>query len=219
VERSLDVAYKERTGVLTLSVRALDPVFARVLVERLLDALQAQHRRMAGSRGEAQVAFLTRAAADARRDLTIAQADLARFASANRAYAPSSPLALEFRRRDADVLEKRREYGALAVQLERAKLDQSRAMPTIAVVQRPETPAKPDPRGLVSATIIGSAGGIALALLLLLIRGHLARLRTAGDRELSAFEAGWRASRRRRTAGRNHFEEFDAVAPAAREDG
>lgn len=200
VTREMTVLYSEKSGVLTLRVRALDPNFARLLTERLIDALREQHRRMADSRGAAQVAFLARTAADARREMTVAESELARFLSDNRAFSTASPLALEFRRRDADVLEKRRQYADLAVQLERARLDQSRVMPTISVVQRPETPPKPDPRGVLSGAIIGAAGGVAVALLLVLIREHLSRLRAAGDRELSALEAEWRATRRRRRA-------------------
>ena len=215
IGRSMEVTYTEQTGVLTLSVRTFDPSFAREIAEHTLDALPAQNRRMAESRGTAQVAFLARAADEARRELTTTQDELAHFLASNRAFVPASPLALEYRRRDADVLEKRRHYAELALQLERAKLDRSSARPTIAVVQRPETPAKPDPRGVLRGTILGMAGGIALTLLLVLTGEQLARLRASGFQGLSLLEAEWRTrGRSRRAARTGRPERLDVLAAA-----
>jgi uncharacterized protein involved in exopolysaccharide biosynthesis len=196
LEREIDVTYSEKSGILELSVRTLDPLFARAVAERLLDALLEQNRRMSDSRTVAQVVDLTRTTLEARRELGLAQEELARFLASNRAFVPASPLALEFHRRDADVVEKRSHYADLALQLERAKLDRSRATQLISVVERPETPTRPDPRGVLRTAIIGAIGGAALALLVILLRAHLRRLRAAGFDELAALAAEWRALRR-----------------------
>ena len=194
--REMWISYDQLTGMLTLSVRAFDPGFAQAVVERLLDVLRERNRRMDDVRTEAQVAFLVRAAADARQELTDAQDRLARFLAANRAYLPSSPLATTYQRLDDDVLDKRRRYGDVALQLERVKLDRARATQLILVVNPPGRPSGPDARGAVRATVVGAAGGGALALLVVLISAHLGRLRAAGSEALSELEAEWRGVRR-----------------------
>jgi uncharacterized protein involved in exopolysaccharide biosynthesis len=199
--REITVSYAERTGVLTFSVRTFDPVFSQAVASRLLDVLMERNRRMADSRTEAQVAFLARATVEARQDLRHTQDRLARFLQMNRAYLPTSPLATAYRRLDSDVLDARRRYADLALQLERAKLDRSYAAQLITVVVSPEMPSGPDPRGSIRTTITGAVGGGALALLIVLTSAQLARLRIAGSRDLSALEDEWRAVRRRRGAG------------------
>jgi uncharacterized protein involved in exopolysaccharide biosynthesis len=205
LDRETEVTLDEQSGVLTLSVRTLDPQFARAATERMLDALVGQNRRMSDARGEAQVSNLARATLEARGALRFAQDEFARFLATNRAFVPASWLALEFRHRDAEVVEKRRQYSDLALQLERAKLDQSRATQLISVVERPETPSGPDPRGAARATAAAAVGGAALSVLIVLMSAHVRRLRAADFDELAALEDEWRAARqlarpRRRTA-------------------
>lgn len=219
VARGMVISYSEPTSVITLSVRTFDPVFSRLVTERLLEAVRGHHRRMADARGEAQVAFLTRATAEARGELGVAQDQFARFLRANRAFVAASPLALEYHRRDTDVLEKRRRHADLAVQLARAKLDRSRAMPTISVVQRPETPAEADPRGVIRATITGAVGGIALALLLVSTRAHLGRLRAVRYGALADLETEWRSALYRRAARAQHLGSPAVAAPGLGQDG
>jgi uncharacterized protein involved in exopolysaccharide biosynthesis len=199
----MEITYDGRTSVITVSVRTFDPHFSQAVAARLLDVLMERNRQMADSRAESQVAFLTRVAAEARRDLTIAQSRLAAFLEANRAYVPASRLALTYRRLDSDVLEKRRQYADLALQLERAKLDRSRATQLITIVSRPEVPSGPDSRGVVLATMAGAVGGGGLALLLLLTGAQLRRLRASGFGDLAALEADARAVLRRASKTRD----------------
>ena len=193
--REIESTSNDSSVLVRLSVRTFDPQFARSATERLLEALLAQNRRMADARAAAQVADLTRATQEARSELTVAQAEFARFLASNRAFVDASPVALEFRRRDADVVEKRGHYADLALQLERARLDASRAGQLIAIVERPETPVRPDPRGVARTFIIGGVGGAALAVLIVLIGAHLRRLRASGFDDLAALEAEWRSVR------------------------
>jgi uncharacterized protein involved in exopolysaccharide biosynthesis len=200
--RHLEIVYDDRTDVLTVSVRTINPVFSWAVAARLLDVLMERNRRMADARAEAQVAFLTRVAENARQEQTIAQKRLAAFLESNRSYVPASPLALTYRRLDRDVREKRQQYADLALQLERAKLDRSRATQLITVVSRPEVPSGPDPRGLVRMTLAGAVGGGALAVLLVLTSAQLRRLRAAGSGDLAVLETEWRAALRRSSGAR-----------------
>lgn len=195
--RDIEVSYDDRSGIITVGVRTTDPLFSQAVAARLLDVLREGNRRMADSRAEAQVAFLTRVAADARQELAIAQNRLTAFLEVNRAYVPASPLTMSYRRLDRDVLEKRRQYADLALQLERAKLDRSRATQLITVVSSPEVPSGPDPRGAARATIAGAVGGGALAMLLVLTSAQLRRLRAAGFADLAVLETEWRTALRR----------------------
>ena len=198
--RALTVAYEERSGVLTLSVRSPHPGFSRAVATRLLDLLQERNRTMSDRRAEAQVAFLERTTGEARQALALVERRFARFLESNRAFVTASRLALEFQHLDTEVLDARRRYLDLSLQLERARLDRSRATQLVTVIVRPEEPARPDPRGTVRATIAGAIGGGTLALLIVLIRAHLVRLRSSGFPDLTALEAEWRSALRRRGA-------------------
>jgi len=198
----LEIVYDDRTSIVRVGVQTTDPVFSQAVAARLLDVLLEQNRRMADSRAEAQVAFLARVTADARQELTLAQNRQAEFLESNRAYVRASPVALAFRRLDNDVLEKRRQYADLALQLERAKLDRSRATQFITVVSRPEVPPRPDPRGLVRSTLAGAVGGGVLAMLVVLTSAQLRRLRSAGYDDLVVLETQWRRVMRRASAER-----------------
>jgi hypothetical protein len=193
--REVELTAVDDSGVLTLSVRTMDPQFARAVAERILDAMVEQNRWMSEARGVAQVADLTRATLEARSELRAAEDEFARFLASNRAFVAVSRPALEFRRRDADVVDKRQHYADLALQLERAKLDASRPTQLISVVERPGTPSRPDPRGLFRACISGAVGGAAVGVLIVLTRAHLRRLRAAEFHDLAVLEAGWRAAR------------------------
>ena len=219
LERALTVTYEEKSGVLTLSVRTPHPEFSHAVATRLLDLLRERNRRMADRRAEAQVAFLERAAVDARRQMTLAQSRFARFLESNRAFVPASRLALEFQRLDADVLDRRQRYLDLAQQLERARLDRSRATQLVTVVVRPGVPSRPDPRGTIRTALSGAIGGGALALLLVLISAHLGRLRAAGAADLSALEAEWRSARRRPVATRAPVFATGVITVGSRVDG
>jgi uncharacterized protein involved in exopolysaccharide biosynthesis len=200
--RQMEIEYDGRTNVITVAVRTVDSVFSQAVAARLLEVLMERNRRMADSQAESQVAFLTRVAADTRQELLVAQNRLEAFLESNRAYVPASPLALTYRRLDSEVLEKRRQYADIALQLERAKLDRSRATQLITVVSRPEVAAGPDPRGLIRTTLAGAVGGGALALLIVLTAAQLRRLRAAGSPDLAVLETEWRA-RRRASRSRN----------------
>ena len=196
LSRDLTIDYESLSGVLTLKVRTPHPGFSQAVAARMLDMAMQRNRRMADGRAAAQVAFLERAAAEARQRLGVAQNRLARFLEANRAFVPASRLALEYRRLDRDVLAMREQYLDLALELERTRLDRARATQLVTVVVRPEVPSRPDPRGTARTTVAGAVAGAALALLIVLARAHVARLRAAGSEDLSALESEWRRARR-----------------------
>jgi uncharacterized protein involved in exopolysaccharide biosynthesis len=217
--RDLTIDYEILSGLLTLNVRTPHAGFSQAVATRMLDLVMERNRRMADGRVQSHVAFLERAASEARRDLAVAQNRLARFLEANRAFVPASRLALEYRRLDRDVLATRQQYLDLALQLERAKLDRARATQLVTVVVRPETPLRPDSRGTARTTIAGAVAGGALALLVVLTRAHLARLRAAGSDDLSALEAEWRLARRHPLASGNRVSASGAMAVNAGRDG
>ena len=113
---------------------------------------------------------------------------------------------------------KKQRLSLTPLQLERAKLDRSRATQLITVVSRPEVPSRPDPRGVVRTTIAGAVGGGALAVLLVLTSAHLRRLRAAGSGDLAVLEAEWRAALRRRSRQR-HASSTASTAPSGAKSG
>ena len=199
--RGMTFSHDERTGVFTLKVRTFDAEFSRAIATRVLDAMMARNRRMAHSHAQAQVAFLTRATAEARQELRRTERRLARFLESNRAFVPASRLAAEYVRLDSDVRMQRRHHAELALQLEGAKLDRSRAIQLVTVIARPDVPSRPDARGTIRAGMAGAVGGGTLALLVVLTGAQLRRLRADGSADLSELESEWRTVRRRPPVG------------------
>jgi uncharacterized protein involved in exopolysaccharide biosynthesis len=81
-------------------------------------------------------------------------------------------------------------YVTLAQAYEQAKLDEVRNTPVITVVEEPEAPVRPDPRGVVTSGILGGLAGVAVGLAIAFarraVRGREARDEVAEFRELRA---------------------------------
>jgi uncharacterized protein involved in exopolysaccharide biosynthesis len=179
------------TGVITLRVRTFNPAYSQLLARRLIELLIEYDRAADRTHAGAEVAFLATSATRAHQELERSETRLAAFLSANRRFSNASSLALVHDRLDREVLDRRANYAALAEALERANIDEARSAHVISVLSSAEIPARADPRGIARTTFIGLVGGVALALLVALLRAHLSRLRAAGSAEFAGFVTLW----------------------------
>ena len=73
---------------------------------------------------------------------------------------------------------------AMAQAYEQARIDEVRAAPVITVIDQPESPALPDPRGRIRRLLLGIIVGMIVGLGLALIREFTVRAR---DEESEAY--------------------------------
>lgn len=192
LSQQVDLTYPG-ARIIVVNVHTFDPHLSRAIADRMLELVMEHNRQRSLTRAEAQVAFLSEATTKARGEMIASQEQFARFLSANRAFTASSPLALEGERLRADAAMKAESYRSLAGALERARAHDTRVAQVISVLDHPEVPAKPDPRGALLSTLAGGIGGAALIILLVTVGAQVARFREAGLEDLSELSARWRA--------------------------
>jgi uncharacterized protein involved in exopolysaccharide biosynthesis len=198
--------------IIVVNVRTFDAHLAQSIAARLLELLMEHNRNAARTRAEAQVAFLTSATEEAREEMLASQDRFARFLSANRAFVSASPIALERDRLQAEVITREENYRSLAGALERARAHDTRVTQVISVLDHPEAPPEPDPRGLVRSTLAGAIGGAALAILVVTVGAQVGRFKASGLEELSELSARWRAAVRIHGATRDQMGEHTRTA-------
>ncbi len=99
--------------------------------------------------------------------MAIAEDSLKAFLVENRQFANSPQLAFEHDRLQRQVVMRQELVTAMAQAYEQARIDEVRNLPVITVIDQPEPPALPDPRGrllkLLLGVILGLMAGVALA--------------------------------------------------------
>ncbi len=154
IRSDLDV----RTGVISFSVRASDPVLSRAIADSFLGQINNFLQHVRSSRALNERLFLERRVAEAHEDLHGQEEALRQFYEHNRQIANSPALQFEevnLRRRVDLGLNL---YTQLQSDLERARLNEVRDTPTLTLVEAPVTPVR---KAGPPRTLIGLAGSIA----------------------------------------------------------
>jgi uncharacterized protein involved in exopolysaccharide biosynthesis len=115
--------------------------------------------------------------ADAAAELRRAEDDQEMFLKSNRVFG-SPALAAQKDRLSSKVALRNQIYAQLAAAYEQSKLDEVRDTPVLTVLDPPETPIEPDPRGLVTKTLLSFIIGLLIAAVLAVL---INRLRAHGE--------------------------------------
>jgi uncharacterized protein involved in exopolysaccharide biosynthesis len=195
-----------RTGVISLSLTLRDPVLAEAVVRQLLDEVNVFNLESRQSQAGSERRFVEQRLADVRQDLRGAEDRLQAFLQRNRDYRNSPQLSFEQDRLMREVSMQQQLYTSLAQSYEQAKIEEVRDTPVITIIDQPERPAEPDPRGLLKKSILavvlgGVLGiGVALAREAFTRNGGQAELREFSELRREALEE-LRLRRRRSKAG------------------
>jgi uncharacterized protein involved in exopolysaccharide biosynthesis len=183
------------SGVVELRATATDPALALMINERLLSLVNQFNLHTRQSQAAMERQFTEGRLEEVRRDLREAEDRQQRFLQRNRDYQNSPELLFQSDRLQREVAFRQQLYTVLAESYERAKIDEVRDTPVITVVERPELPARPDPRGLVKwglvALLLGLTAGAVLALWL----EAVARSRSEEPAEYAELAELWRSSK------------------------
>ena len=183
----VDQASSARTGVITVTVHAKYPELAVQIARAVLDQVNVfnLNRRQEQAAGERQ--FIEGRLDDAQSQLSQAENNLEGFLSENRDFRSSPTLTLEYERLNRKVNERQTVYNSLATAYEQAKIEEVRDLPVITVLEPPEFPIMPDPRGGKRRTLIGILAGLLLGTLVAFGRDRLAVNRDVHSDEYAEF--------------------------------
>jgi uncharacterized protein involved in exopolysaccharide biosynthesis len=183
LSRSTRIESSTRTGVVTFWVTTQWPELSKMVADTMLAVLNSYNTTKRQSQ-----AALERRFTESRKDTVLlqlreAEQRLLEFVKANRNYATSPELAVEFDRRSREVQRLQQVFSGLGQAFEQARIDEVRDTPVISIIDDPVVPADADRRRLLVkgflAVIVGGLMGFALTRVR--ATGATDTLETSGD--------------------------------------
>lgn len=191
------ISVSARTGVVRLETTTKYPHLSVILTDSAIGLLNSFNVESRRSQASAQRQFLEQRLAAVSQELQDAEDALRDFTKRNRGDLRSAPeLLLQQERLNRAVSLRVQVYGGLAQALEQAKLDEIRDTPLITLIERARLPVRPDPRGLLTSTVVAFVAGLFVAAVGALFRHGMAanlRERPESFAELSADAAAAKA--------------------------
>lgn len=179
LRKSLTVRMESQTGVVSVAVAATEPELAELILQRLLDRLNQFNLEVRRSQAATERRFVSEQYEAALGELQAAERRLQEFLVRNRAYANSPELIFQHDRLERSVSLRQRVVEALLESLERAKVDEVRDTPVIAIIDRPLASRVPDPRGGGTRLVLGAVFGMLIGALLAVLLDLRRALRSA----------------------------------------
>jgi uncharacterized protein involved in exopolysaccharide biosynthesis len=192
----VSTSISQKTGVVTMAVALSNAALSEQVASRMIRLVNEFNLQRRRSHAAEERRFADQRLAEVTRDLRAAEHRLEAFLQSNREYAGAPSLRFEQERLAADVSLQRELFLTLSQAREQAKMDEVRDTPVITVIESPEAPVRPDPRGLLGKAILGFIGGAVLGILLAFAREYFAASGTGGSKEYEEF-----ATLRRDTIG------------------
>lgn len=182
------------TGVVALTVTTTNPALSEQVATRIVDLLNRFNLERRQSQAAAERRFAGERLNAVRADLRTAENRLQTFLQENRAFGAAPALRFEQERLARDVSLQQQLFNTLAQSYEQAKLDEVRDTPVITLIERPEVPVRPDPRGLAGKAVLGLLGGLVLGVIVALAHDFMRYARRSGSEEFAEFSALRRAA-------------------------
>jgi uncharacterized protein involved in exopolysaccharide biosynthesis len=178
-----------RTGVITAIARAEDPQIAQQILQNVLTEVDSYNLAQRRKQAAAERDFIERRLAEAGAALASAEQQLSGFLQTNRQYGSSPVLQLEHDRLQRVVRMRQQIYTGMAQSLEQAKIEEVRDLPTIAVIDPPEVPLKPERPLAIRRTFLGLIAGLLVGIILAFFRERSIELRAAKTRAYTEYTA------------------------------
>ena len=185
----IDQSSSVRTGVITVTVHSKYPELAVQIARAVLDQVNIFNLNNRQQQAAAERQFIEGRLADAQAQLSQAENNLEGFLTENRDFRSSPSLTLEYDRLNRNVNSRQTLYNALATSYEQAKIEEVRDLPVITVLEPPELPIMPDPRGGKRRVLIGMIAGLLLGTVVAFARDRLAVNRNIHSDEYAEFAA------------------------------
>jgi uncharacterized protein involved in exopolysaccharide biosynthesis len=174
----------KRTQAVHVTATTRWPSLSVQVVSAILDLVNEFNIERRQGRAGAERRFTEQRLGEVKADLRAAEDRLQDFLEHNRNYRDSPILVFQEERLARDVSTQQQVYLTIAQAYEQAKIEEVRDTPVITVMERPEEPARPDPRGLVRRSLLALAVGLLLGIGLAV---GLTRLSAARSEEAGAY--------------------------------
>jgi uncharacterized protein involved in exopolysaccharide biosynthesis len=182
-----------KTGIVALSVVDASPVISQAIASRLLAQMARFNEMRRHQSASAEREFTATQLAESDAQLRAAENRLKSFLELNRQYATSPTLSLEQERLQREVAMRQQLYTSTALAYQQVKVDELRDAPTISIIEPPEIPTTPNPRGLLKAIVLGTLVGLTLGALLAFLREYFANAQALTPDEGEEYRALKRA--------------------------
>ena len=181
-----------KTGVVTLTVRAKDPVLARDVANRILELVSDFNLRHRKTQASEERRFAEQRLIEVGQELRVAEDRLQMFLQRNRVYENAPELRFAFDRLSREVTMRQQVYTSVAQAEEQARMDEVRDTPVLTIIEQPIVPARPDSRGLLKWSVLGLILGLGLGTALAFLREMMSRAETETGNEIQQFNTLWR---------------------------
>ncbi len=168
-----------KTGVINVAVTTYNPELSLQIAQNLLDQVNIYNLTNRQEQAASERAFIEKELGERGAELRASEADLESFLERNRQYRTSPELMLEYGRIQRDVDRRNATYSGLLNARESARIEEVRDLPVINVIEDPEMPIGPNPRGGVKKTLLGMIIGFMLGCILAFVGDRMARNREA----------------------------------------
>lgn len=169
----ISVSFSQRTGIVNVGVETSSASRSHAVLRNLIEELNAFNLQNRQTQAAAERKFAQRRLEEVGAELRTAENRLAAFMRTNRRIAQSPGLTFEQDRLMREVVLRQELYATIAQAFEEARMDEVRDTPLITIIEQPELPAAPDPRGLFKKLIIALFAGLALGSFLAVGRAFL----------------------------------------------
>ena len=162
LQKRIGVMISRETGVVKLSVDSRSPTLSRDVAAKLIALVQDFNRERRAGQARAEREFAAARLTDAERELRAAEDAVRAFQSRNRDFRSSPFLQLDLERLQREVTRRQMVYNGLSQSFEQARLEEVRNTPVIAMVELPELPARPRPRGALLSALVAFLAVVAV---------------------------------------------------------
>lgn len=172
------------SGIFTVRVRTRWPHVSRDVAAYLIDELNNLTIELRQSQFEDRAAFIERQLDQANAARAKAEQELLAFRKANRDFGEWSELAMDNGRLQAEFNRMHDRYDRLQAAFADAQVEALRDTPTMAVIQSPFLPRRPDSRAIALAGTAGLMGGCLMTFVAVLLIQYVKRTPSAAVGEL-----------------------------------
>ena len=130
------------------------PSLSRDVAAKLVDLVQSFNRERRAGQAHSEREFVAGRLVDAERELREAENALRDFQSRNRNFRSSPFLILDADRLQRELSRRQAVYNGLSQSFEQARIEEVRNTPLIAIIEAPEVPARPRPRGALLLAVL-----------------------------------------------------------------
>lgn len=178
--KAVRASLERRTNVITIRVRTTSRVASLRISELILARINEVNLRMRQTRAGDERRFMEERTQLAKAALLAAENDLQAFMERNRDYG-APHLKFAFERLNRAVSLQQQLLVTLEQTLEDARLREVRDVPVITVLQPPSSLTRPDPRGRLTALVLGTLVGLLFGSAFVVVRLFLERRLARND--------------------------------------